>query len=128
LINNAVRKKLPHPLVIFLDTNLPFRAADRLLTPQSGNAPSRLLSKLLDQVKKEHGGKDPFSMIVFSNHPHQYAPNDEKDPKKHLYSLVSDDTYVPNIEALLSLHQAATLYGNIPNRFPESAAEQGKTP
>jgi hypothetical protein len=61
LINGAVRKNPAHPLVIFLDTNLPFRAADRLLTPQSGNAPSRLLNKLLDQVKKEHGDKDPFS-------------------------------------------------------------------
>jgi hypothetical protein len=110
--------------VIFLDTNLPFRAADRLFTPQSNNAPSQLLNKLLDLVKKEHGGKDPYSMIVFTNHPHHYAAKDEKDPKKHLYSLVSDDTYVPNFQALLSLHQAVTLYGNIPNRFPETGAEQ----
>jgi hypothetical protein len=126
LINDAVRKNPAHPLVIFLDTNLPFRAADRLLTPQSGNAPSRLLNKLLDQVKKQHGGKDPYSMIVFTNHPHQYAAKDEKDPKKHLYSIVSDDTHVPNVEALLSLHQAVTLYGNIPNQFPESEAVQAK--
>lgn len=124
LINDAVRKNPAHPLVIFLDTNLPFRAADRLLTPLSGNAPSRLLNKLLDQVKKQHGGKDTYSMIVFTNHPHQYAAKDEKDPKKHLYSIVSDDTHVPNVEALLSLHQAVTLYGNIPNKFPESETEQ----
>ena len=127
LINNAVRKNPPHPLVIFLDTNLPFRAADRLLTPQSGNAPSQLLSKQLDQVKKEHGGKDPFSMIVFTNHPHHYAAKDEKDPKKHLYSIVSDDTYVPNVEALRSLHHAVTLYGNIPNEFPENGVAKRKT-
>jgi hypothetical protein len=126
LINDAVRKNPAHPLVIFLDTNLPFRAADRLLTPQSGNAPSRLLNKLLDQVKKEHGGRDPYSMIVFTNHPHQYAAKDEKDPKKHLYSIVSDDTYVPNVEALSKLHHAVTLYGNIPNKFPESEAVQAK--
>jgi hypothetical protein len=113
--------------VIFLDTNLPFRAADRLLTPQSGNAPSRLLNGLLDRVKKEHGCKDPYSMIVFTNHPHQYAAKDEKDPKKHLYSIVSDDTHVPNFEALSSLHQAVTLYGNIPNKFPESEAVQAKS-
>jgi hypothetical protein len=25
LINNAVRKKPPHPLVIFIDTNMPFK-------------------------------------------------------------------------------------------------------
>jgi hypothetical protein len=124
LINKAVRKNPPYPLVIFLDTNLPFRAADRLFTPQLDNAPSQLLNRLLDLVKKEHGGKDPYSMIVFTNHPHQYAAKDEKDPKKHLYSIVSDDTHVPNFEALSSLHQAVTLYGNIPNKFPESEAVQ----
>jgi hypothetical protein len=106
---------------------LPFRAADRLLTPLSGNAPSRLLSKLLDQVKKENGGKDPFSMIVFTNHPHHYAAKDEKDPQKHLYSIVSDDTYAPNIEALRSLHHAVRLYGNIPNEFPESGLAKRAT-
>ena len=127
LINDAVRKNPPHPLVIFLDTNLPFGAADRLLTPQSGNIPSQRLNKLLEQIKKEHDGKDPYSMIVFTNHPHQYAAKDEKDPKKHLYSIVSDDTCFPNVEALRSLHHAVTLYGNIPNKFPESEAVQGKT-
>lgn len=124
LINKAVRKNPPYPLVIFLDTNLPFRAADRLLTPQSDNAPSQLLNRLLDLVKKEHGGKDPYSMIVFTNHPHQYVAKDERDPKKHIYSIVSDDTYVPSIEALSELHQAVTLYGNIPNKFPATGAEQ----
>jgi hypothetical protein len=64
-------------------------------------------------------------MIVLTNHPHQYAAKDEKDPKKHLYSIVSDDTHVPNFEALSSLHQAVTLYGNIPNKFPETGVEQG---
>lgn len=124
LINDAVRKNPPHALVIFLDTNLPFHAADRLLTPRSDNSPSPLLNKLLDQVKKEHGGEDPYSMIVFSNHPHHYAAKDEKDPKKHLYSIVSDDTYAPNVEVLGSLHHAVSLYGNIPNEFPESGLKR----
>jgi hypothetical protein len=92
--------------------------------PQAGNAPSPLLNRLLDQVKREHGGKDPYSMIVFTNHPHQYTAKDEKDPKKHLYPIVSDDTYVPQVEALLSLHQAVTLYGNIPNEFPASESSR----
>ncbi len=59
-------------------------------------------------------------MIVFTNHLHQYAAKDEKDPKKHLYSIASDDTYVPNVKALSNLHHAVTLYGNIPNKFPEA--------
>jgi hypothetical protein len=125
LINKAARKNPPYPLVIFLDTNLPFCAADRLFTPRSDNASSQLLNRLLDLVKKEHGGTDPYSMIVFTNHPHQYVAKNEKDPKKHLYSIVSDDTYVPNVEALSDLHQAVTLYGNIPNKFPETGSGQG---
>ena len=113
--------------MIFLDTNLPFRAADRLLTPQSGNIPSRLLNKLLEQIKKEHGGKDPYGMIVFTNHPYHYAARDERNPQKHLFSIVSDDTCVAKVEVLRSLHHAVTLYGNIPNEFPESGVVKRKT-
>jgi hypothetical protein len=117
LINEAIRKNSPHPLVIFFDTNLPFGAGDRLLARQPGGVPSQHMKKLLAQIKKDHGGKDPYSMIVFSNHPHHYAAKDEKDPQKHLLSVESDDS-LANSTALWSLHKAALLYGNVPNEFP----------
>ena len=117
LINDAVSKKPTHPLVIFFDTNLPFDAADELLARQPGDIPSRLMNRLLKEIKKQHGGKDPYSMIVFSNHPHHYAAKDEKDPQKHLLSVESDDSLADSA-ALWSLHNAAMLYGNVPNEFP----------
>jgi len=117
LINDAVKKNPTHPLVVFIDTNLPFSEADKLLARQPGNRPSRRMNKLLERVKQQHGGKDPYSMIVFTNHPQHYAAKDERDPQKHLLSVESDDS-LADTTALWSLHQAASLYGNIPNEFP----------
>jgi hypothetical protein len=117
LINDAVKKNPAHPLVIFIDTNLPFAVAENLLAHQPGGVPSRRMKNQLERVKRDHGGKDPYSMIVFSNHPHHYAAKDEKDPQKHLFSYESDDS-LANTTALWSLHRAAALYGNVPNEFP----------
>jgi hypothetical protein len=73
LINDAVAKKASHPLVIFVDTNLQFKWAERLLGRQPGNTLSRPMRILLDRVKEHHDGVDPYCMIIFSNHPHHYA-------------------------------------------------------
>ena len=128
LINDAVAKKPPYPLVIFIDTNLPSRAAEKLYEREAGNAPSRLMQGILERTKKEHNDVDPYSMIVFSNHPHHYAVN-ELDPQKHLLSVVSQEAARReagiNHRALWSLHQAANLYGNVPNEFPD---DNGKRP
>jgi hypothetical protein len=123
LINDAVAKNCPHPLVIFLDTNLPFKWAERLYSRVYGPTPSgvmqpipsRAMQTILDRTKKEHNGVDPYSMIVLSNHPHHYA-TDDLDPQKHLFSVLPE---VPpaNLDALWSIHKAAGLYGNIPAKF-----------
>ncbi|HZC22659.1 MAG TPA: hypothetical protein VE866_04910 [Candidatus Binatia bacterium] len=123
LINDAVSKHSPHPLVIFLDTNLPFKWADRLYSRQYDTAPtgvmqpipSRAMQTILDRTKKEHNNVDPYCMIVFSNHPHHYAP-DGLDPQKHLFSVLSEQPNA-NLDALWSIHKAAELYGNIPTKF-----------
>jgi SEC-C motif len=119
LINDAVRKNPLHPLVIFLDTNLHSRAADRLYSREPDDSPSRLMNSLLERVTREHGGKDPYSMIVFTNHPHHYAAEDQLDPQKHLACVVPlAPPGAVNQHALKSLYQAASIYGNIPNEFP----------
>jgi hypothetical protein len=123
LINDAVAKNCPHPLVIFLDTNLPFKWAERLYSRQYGPAasgvmqpiPSRAMQTILNRTKKEHDGVDPYSMIVLSNHPHHYAP-DDLDPQKHLFSVLPEEPPA-NLDALWSIHKAAGLYGNIPAKF-----------
>ncbi len=123
LINDAVNKKPQHPIVIFVDTNLPFKWAERVLGRQADNTISRPIQILLDKIKKQHKDSDPYCMIVFSNHPHYYAIRD-LDPQQHLLSVVSQQ---PNAHLLplRSLHMAATLYGNVPVGF---STEEGDPP
>jgi len=104
--------------VIFLDTNLPVAIADYVFSPESKDpfVPPKVFIKLLDSIRKEYKGKDPYNLIVFTNHPHHYAKEDEADPKKHLLSVISQKPFKPltNLQAIVDLHEAATKYGNIP--------------
>lgn len=124
LINNALAKNPPNPLAVFIDTNLPSRAAQRLYAPRVEDGkeiPSRLLLGLLDRVATEHGGTDPYAVLVFSNHPQHYAlpdtPN-ELDPQKNLLAVTARNPNPHWHRALFALYRAANLYGNIPNEFP----------
>jgi hypothetical protein len=123
LINDAVAKKPNHPLVIFVDTNLQFKWAERVLGRQAGNTLSRPMRILLDRVKEHHDGVDPYCMIIFSNHPHHYAVRD-LDPQKHLLSVLAQQPSA-HMLSLRSLFMAAGLYGNIPMGF---SMEEGDPP
>ncbi len=124
LLNDAFKKNPPHPLVIFLDTNLPPTIAERILRPASMEPfiPSRPIVKLLAQITKEYGETDPFSLAVLTNTPHHYGAEEEPDPEKRILSIVSQKSGNPAAgpEAIMNIHNAANLYGNIPNEFPES--------
>lgn len=119
LVNDALAKNPPHPLVVFIDTNLPTRAADRVYVPESINPfrPSRLMNALLDRVRREHNGVDPYAQLIFTNHPYHYGAPDELDLRKQLLSILKPEA-VNHPEAIMRLHEAANLYGNIPNEFP----------
>jgi SEC-C motif-containing protein len=123
LINEAVAKNPKHPLVIFVDTNLPFKWAERLLGRLAGNTISRPIQTLLDRLKNEHNDVDPYCMIIFSNHPHHYAVHD-LDPQQHLLSVLSQQPKA-HMLSLRSLFMAASLYGNIPMGF---SLEEGDPP
>jgi hypothetical protein len=121
LINGALAKNPPHPLIVFIDTNLPPRAAQRLYAPRIKDGreiPSWLLMALLDRVAKEHGGNDPYAMLIFSNHPHHYASPDELDPQRNLLAVSARNAAAPLRPALHAFYTGAGLYGNIPNEFP----------
>ena len=115
LINDAVAKNPKHPLVIFVDTNLPFKWAERVLARQAGNTISHPIQNLLDRLKKQHNNADPYCMIIFSNHPHHYAVRD-LDPQQHLLSVLSQQPSA-HMLSLRNLFMAAGLYGNIPMGF-----------
>ena len=122
LINDAIAKKTSHPLVIFVDTNLPPSVVDRYYRMESTNPPipPKLISNLLDRIRNENGGLDPYNLIVLTNHPHHYGKEEEMDPKKHIMSFLSQvpATQVTDASAVLSLYSAAELYGNIPKELP----------
>ena len=122
LINDAARKRTDLPLVIFLDTNLPVPSADRFYEPESREPfrLSRRLATLLALIRDESGqSTDPYNLIVFTNHPHHYATENEADPRRHQLSVFSTRPQVAiGQDVLLELHNAANLYGNIPNNFP----------
>ena len=121
LINSAVAKQTKHPLVIFVDTNLPFKWAERILGRQGGKGFSRPMVALLDRVKAQHNDTEPYSMMIFSNHPHHYAL-EQPNPEQHLLSVVPQPQTVHPL-ALRSLHSAAEHYGNVPNGFSTEEGE-----
>ncbi len=129
LINNAARKQTGFPLVIFLDTNLPPANASRLYDPQSIEPfrASPRMEKILDLARRQNGGSnDPYNLLVFTNHPHHYAREDEADPKRHFLTILSQQPaiQIENADVLWDVHRAATLYGNIPKDFPQQQNQQ----
>jgi hypothetical protein len=122
LLNDAIAKNPPHPLVVFVDTNLPYRSAERILgrDPLDANKPTRIMRELIERERKEHGGVDRYAMLVFTNHPHHYALPDELDPQRHTLSVMplAMATPVIHTSALDELRHAVELYGNVPDEFP----------
>jgi hypothetical protein len=119
LLNDAIAKNPPHPLVVFLDTNLPYEAAKSVLgtDPLDPYKPSRTMRTLLDRDRKEHGGVDRYAMLVFTNHPHHYVARNELDPRKHFFCVIPQPPQAdPN--ALRDLYAAVQMYGDIPREFP----------
>ena len=124
LINAAIAKKPEYPLVIFLDTNLSTKIADQIFNPSSVDPfkPSEFMDRLIDKIRRENVGKEPYNLLVFTNHPHHYAKEDETDPKKHLLSIMPQISVkiAEYPDAILELNEAARKYGNIPIELPKS--------
>lgn len=118
LINDAVAKNPRHPLVIFLDTNLPFRSAHHVFgadpTVQSG-----YIKALCDRISREHGGALPFAMLVLTNVPSHYGLAHEQPLPNHVGALVTESPVTNRHRALRALYDAVSLHGSIPNEFPE---------
>jgi hypothetical protein len=121
LLNDAIAKNPQHPLVVFIDTNLPYPAAERVLGrhPLDPYRPSAIMSSMLERDRKEHGGKDLYAMLVFTNHPHHYTSPSDPDPSHHMLAVMPQHlTGVDHPEALQALLRAVNQYGHIPNEFP----------
>jgi len=117
LINNAVLKDEKHPLIIFLEFNLPPHYADFII---GGESWEKLL-KIFDNINKTPEGKDYFNLIVLTNHPHHYGNDDLPDPER-IYSLVyslNPKHIITNKYSFNKIVNATLQYGNVPNNFGE---------
>jgi hypothetical protein len=117
LINDAIAKRVQHPLVIFLDTNLPFRSAHHVYGNQPG-VQSRYIAELCKRITNTHGGQYPFAMLTLTNIPHHFSPANENDSPCQVHSIFTEPPNTNKGRALKALYDGVSSYGSIPNEFP----------
>jgi hypothetical protein len=124
LLNDAIDKRPPHPLVVFLDLNLPWKTAAPLLSMEP---PHPFIHKTLDRIRKRNGGKDPISFLVTTNHPEHYLEDEELATSHQILTMLSNVSDTPDLmrETLQAIHRAAMMYGNIPQHFENSGKSAG---
>jgi len=120
LLNDAIHKNAQHPLAVFLDLNLPWNTAERLLGMEPPRPPHPVIQNTLDRMRRRHGGTDPINLLVITNHPAHYSAEEEAAPSPHFLCIQSQ---VPSLvaarpDALLAIHQAVIQSGRIPQFFP----------
>jgi hypothetical protein len=118
LINEAVAKNPKYPLVIFLDTNLPFKSAPHVYGNDTA-VPSPYIRRLSLRIREQHGGRNPFAMLVLTNIPSHYARPREQPSPNHVSAMMTEHPVSTRGRALQALYDAVPLYGSIPNEFPE---------
>jgi hypothetical protein len=127
LINEAVKKNTSLPLVIFLDTNLPTEMAEQFFGEGEGYLTkiSKPMEGMLDRIRANQGGIDPYSTIVFTNHPHSLPSEEARAPIGLAVSCISTipSRPVEHMDALLELTAAARMYYSVPNELPKSGTQ-----
>jgi hypothetical protein len=122
LINNAISKDPSNPLAIFVDTNLPMNRAEPFYKPISLNpiVMSKAMTALVQKIRIDYGGVDPYNLLVFSNHPQHYSNDHSMAQGSHWAAIISRKPRVPvyKEQALNEILKAVNLYGNVPTLFP----------
>ena len=111
LLFNAADKRAGHPLIVFLEMNLP---------PEDLQKPPSWIQHV-DQVFKEISedkGKSLFDLVTFTNRPHLYGEVGEPDPARYVCVLRPSESALP-MPIVNALYDAVTQYGNVPTEFPE---------
>jgi len=117
LVNEAVAKNPKHPLVIFLDTNLPFASAHHVY----GNdvtVTSTYIRKLSLRISEQHAGRNPFAMLILTNIPSHYSRPGENPAPNHIHAMMTEHPMSNRGRGLQALYDGVPLYGNIPSEFP----------
>jgi hypothetical protein len=112
LLVSAAEKKPAHPLVVFLELNLPPEPAAKLpnWVPE--------VNAVMGDIAHDNGNASPFGAVFFTNRPHIYGETGEPDPAKHYYAVWASNS--PVSEAVIDvIGEAARQYGNVPSKFPQ---------
>lgn len=120
LLNDAIHKNAQHPLVVFLDLNLPWSTAAKLLKIEPNKPQHPIIQKTLDRMRKQYNRNDPINLLVITNHPEHYSEDEESAQAPQLLSIQTNVPLLPanTPRALFEIHMAANKYGNIPQFFP----------
>jgi hypothetical protein len=114
LLNDAISKNVDLPLVIFFDVNLPPDKAKELLTSSSDKT-----LKVIESLPQSDDLSDLFSFVLFTNHPHHYGRDDQRDPYR-IYSgrMPAKPKYpIANSTVIDDIVSGAIKYGHIPQEF-----------
>lgn len=115
LVRAAAEKVSTHPLVTFVDVDMP---PERDRDPREPPSWIPQVHQDVADLVAERGTRLPFDLVVFTNLPHQYGEPGEPDPARHFYAMWAPWSRVP--EAFVDLlGQAVGQYGNVPNDFPQ---------
>lgn len=70
-------------------------------------------------MRRRHSGRDPINLLVVTNHPEHYSAEEEAAPSPQLLSILTQLPVKPVAwpAALMAIHQAANVYGRIPQFF-----------
>lgn len=120
LLNSALMKEHRHPLVVFLDLNIPPDQAENVF----GMPLTDSMKEISHSIRKTSNGKDIFNLLVLTNHPHHYGESDKPDPRRDRAAMVSiNPQIIPKyLKALTDIYDAAETYGSVPQNFPENKA------
>lgn len=123
LLRNAIAKAPELPYVIFIDVNM---APEDVGQPEPAwVADARAMVQRLGHGYDSFGifTGVPFTALVLTNHPHDYAENGEPDPKKLAFTTWPNRPKHPfrHPATLDRIEFACKQYGNIPSEFPRSS-------
>lgn len=117
LINNALKKPHKHPLVIFIDLNLPPEHAEKVFAPPFSDD----MKKISHVIKKTDDGKDEFSLMTITNYPNHYSRQSEIYPRPHFQTMLPLKPVMPmKSAAAMAIIKANENFDKIPNWFPKT--------
>lgn len=116
LIGDALKKPRQHPLVLFIDLNLPVESPASM-TPEWFRSFADPILRDLDRK----GCDDPWDLLVFSNQPDHYLTDDGPAPGGYSLGMVGKNARIGNQPGpeLFAIVDAANKFGSMPNSFDE---------